>query len=195
MKYIHQLFTLTVLLFGASAMAQPFSLDPNINPAELTLVNFNPAKQPLAKGHISVTDVTQVKDTQYYFLKGFSIYSPAYVGITAKDKKQGISIDLFKENWLAASRSGVTDGEGHWEDKFKTEGDLGIRVIIKDKPSSYALVVWEGKEADINMPSAFAYSAGGGSTGGGNKKILLYAAIAAVVLLLVIVFFIKRKKK
>jgi LPXTG-motif cell wall-anchored protein len=194
MKYIHHLFILAVLLSGESAMAQPFSLDPNINPTELTLVNFNPAKQPLAKGHISVTDVTQVKDTQYYFLKGFSIYSPAYVGITAKDKRQGISIDLYKENWLASSRSGVTDGEGHWEDKFKTEGDFGIRVIIKDKPSSYALVVWEGKEADINMPSAFAYSAGG-STGGGNKKIILYAAIAAVVLLLAIVFFIKRKKK
>jgi LPXTG-motif cell wall-anchored protein len=191
MKCIY-LFLCALLLTGALAKAQPFSLDPNITPTELTLVDFNPEKQPLAKGHINVTDVTQVVDTQYYFVKGISIYSPAYINITSKDKESGIKIDLCKENWLTASRSGVTNENGYWEDKFKTEGDIGIRVIAKSKPCTYALVTWVGNEADIDVPSAFVYSENGG---GSSNKTTLYGGIAAVVLILAIVFFIKRKKK
>jgi hypothetical protein len=193
MKYTNYLLPAILLLFGVPALAQPFTLDPNINPTELTLVNFEPPNKPLAKGMTNVTDVTQVADTQYFFIKGISIYSPVYFSITAKDKMEGLRVDLCKANWLAASRSGVTDANGHWEDKFKTEGDFGIRVIAKNKPATYALVTWVGKEADIDIPSAFVYSETG--TGGGNKNMLLYGGIAAAVLLLVVVFIIKRKKK
>ena len=193
MKYIQGLLTIGVLLLGTTAMSQPFTLDPNINPTELVLVNFEPPNQPLAKGMINVTDVTQVADTQYYFIKGFSIYSPAYFSITAKDKMEGLRVDLCKANWLGTSRSGVTDANGHWEDKFKTKGDFGIRVIAKNKPATYALVTWVGKEADIDMPTAFVYSETG--AGGGNKNMLLYGGIGAAILLLVVVFIIKRKKK
>jgi hypothetical protein len=186
----------TYLMGMATVHAQPFTLDNNIKPIELNFVNIDPPKKPTAKGRLNVTNITQVADTMYYFGKGFSTYSPVYVGVTAKDKAVPLQVDLCKENWLTASRQGNTGEKGYWEDKFRTEGDFGIRVIAKTKPASYTIVVWNGEDIKVDVPSPFSKDKPGSSGGGIMgflKKNLVYAII--VVLLLVIgLLFMKMKK-
>src|ERR1700704_5194459 len=109
--YSRLLLPFLCLLFVIKSEAQPFNLDDNIKPVELTLVNYK-KDDPKAKGMINVTTVTQVKDTLYFFIKGFSMYSPAYFGITAEDGSSPIQVTLNKENWHQANKSGETDDKG-----------------------------------------------------------------------------------
>jgi hypothetical protein len=188
---------LAVLLMAVKfSYAQPFTMNPAIVPEELHLYNYNPAGNPKAKGRLNVTDVTQTADTMYFFAQGFSIYSPGYVGITVKDKSTSVDVTMFKENWLKEDRKGTTNEKGHWDAKFKTEGDLGIRVIAKTKPCTYALVVWNGPDVEVQVPPAFEYGKSGGSGGAGAffKNNWLYIVIGVLVIA-VLLLFVKLKKR
>ncbi len=75
------LFFLFTLFFSA-LLAQPFNFNPTIKPVELKLFPYKAKDKAKDKGKMNVTRVKQVKDTLYYFVKGASIYSPVYVGVT-----------------------------------------------------------------------------------------------------------------
>ncbi len=195
----HSFLLLMICLLGMTKLhAQPFSLDDKIKPIELNFVPMDPPNKPLAKGRMNVTVITQVVDTMYFFGKGFSTYAPAYLGVTAKDKAIPLQVDLCKENWLTASRTGNTGDKGYWEDKFRTEGDMGIRIIAKTKPASYTIVVWNGEDMKVDVPSPFSKDKPGSSGGGFMgvlKKNLLYIIIAVLVLVITFLFFKFKKKK
>src|SRR5690606_27652858 len=137
---MNKILFLAVLVFcGPSILrAQPFTLEPSIKPVELKLHKFNPSFEEKAKGKLSLTDVNQVKDTMYFFVKGVSIYSPTYVGIQAADPNNGVDVSLHKMAWKNSDRKGETDRDGVWNETFKTENDFGIRVIAKNKPVAYS---------------------------------------------------------
>jgi len=179
------------------ATAQPFTMNPDIVPTELNLFPYKPANKPAMEGRMNVTQVEQNKDTSYYFAKGFSVYSPGYVGITADDKSNDLEIGLFTENWTTQVQGGNTADSGHWEKRFKTEGDFGIRVIAKTKPAKYTIVVWNGKDVDVDVPTAFNYGPGG--AGGGNegflKKNWIYLTAGLLLVIVIILILVKRKKK
>ena len=182
------------LLLAMKSTAQPFNLNDNIKPVELTLVDYK-KNDPKAKGKINITEITQVKDTLYFFIKGFSMYAPAYFGITAEDHGSPIQVTLNKENWHQANKSGETDDKGHWEASFKTEGDFGIMVVPKTKPAKYTLVTWVGAEAkDVGVASPFSGTAPTAEAGF-FKKYLFYIIGGAVVLLVLLFFVFKRKKQ
>lgn len=144
------------LLFLRVASAQPFTLEKNVQPIKLEFHKFNPPSEPKAKGKLNVTEITQVKDTMYFYTNEVSIYSPVYIGVTTDDKDNPLEIRLAKMNWKNPDRKGSTGSSGHWEEKFKTETDFGIMVIAKNKPASYSLVVWNGDEVKFDMPSVFS---------------------------------------
>ena len=177
------------------AKAQPFNLNDNIQPIELQLIDFkkDDAKQ---KGRINVTEVNQEKDTMYFFVKGLSMYSPAYFGLTAVNGSAPIAVSLNKENWLQANKTGETNDKGYWEASFKTEGDFGIMVVPQQKPAKYTLVTWVGDEAkDVGVSSPFK-EGGAASSGGGNffSKNIIYLLGGAVIIALLLILFFKRKK-
>lgn len=198
MKKFLILFFLMVMVTGL--MAQPFTLEKEVKPIKLTFHKFNPPAEPKAKGKLNVTEVTQVKDTMYFYTNEVSIYSPVYVGVTATDKDNPLEIRLAKMNWKNADRSGSTGSSGHWEEKFKTETDFGIMVIAKNKPASYALVVWNGDEVNFEMPSVFNSGAdkttGVKKSGDGFlKKNLMYIIIGLLVIVVgFLVYKLKNKK-
>jgi len=176
--------------------AQPFNLDDRIQPVELALVDYkkDDAKR---KGRINITNVTQAKDTLYYFVKGLSMYSPTYFSITTTDKSAPVKVKLCKNNWHESSRSGETGDKGSWSTKFKTEGDFGIMVVPSAKGTKYTLLTWVGDEAkEIGMASAF--KAGGTKADSAKNNFFTrnWIIIAAGVVLAGIIIFllIKRKK-
>lgn len=191
MKIKNQLLLIVIMLFVQQfAFAQPFTLDEKIKPIELVLHKINPPKKPEAKGRIAISNITQTEDTMYYFAKGFSIYAPAYVSVTTKKESPEVKIDLCKQNWKTINKAGSTGSKGHWEDKFKTEGDFGIRIIAKEKPASYSIIIWNGEDVKPDMPSPFkgdpnevkSESKKGG--GGFLKNNLLYIIIGLLVVII-----------
>lgn len=181
-----------------SLAAQPFNLDENVKPVELNLYPFNPPAQPKAKGRLNVTNVTQVKDTLYFFAKGMDIYSPAYIGITCKDKANPLDIRLCKGNWHQFSREGSTADSGHYQFTFKTEQDFGLMVIAHNKPADYSIVLWSGDEAKFELPTVFsndkAATAGAGGPGF-FKKYGLYFIIGLLVVVIGLLFFKLKNRK
>ena len=176
-------------------MAQPFTLDKKFKPVQLKLQKYNPANEPKAKGRISISQTTQTDDTTFYFVKGASIYSPVYFGIQTNDPSNRVDVSLHKLSWRKAESSGTTDANGHWEQQFKTENDFAIRVIAKEKPVAYSMMVWVGDEAKMELPTVF--KKGTMVSGGGNflKNNLLYIAIAGLIIIIVILFFKYKNKK
>lgn len=190
------LLIISLLLYLISVKAQPFTLDKKFKPVQLKLHKFNPPKEPKAKGRISISEITQTKDTLFYFVKDASIYSPVYVGLQTNGSAGTVDISLHKLSWKKAERQGATDAKGYWQDLFKTENDFGIRVIVKDKPAAYTMMVWVGDEPRMELPSVF--KKGGVIINRGNffKDNLLYIIIAGLVIFVVILFLkLKNKNK
>jgi LPXTG-motif cell wall-anchored protein len=185
-----------VLLAQKEVIAQPFSLEENVQPVELNFTEYKKEGEEKAKGRISINDLTQDKDTMYYFIKGLNMYAATYFSLNSKEADADIKILLCKENWKKAHRTGEVKGKALWKSNFKTEGDFGIMVVANKKPTRYALLIWTGEEMKIEMPSVFkgegenVKSATG--SGGGNKNTLFIAI--GVVLLAVIGFLVYKLK-
>lgn len=179
--------------------AQPFTLDPAIQPVELKLQPFSPKQKDREKqkGRINVTKVTQVKDTLYYFVQGASIFSPVYVGVTTNEPANKINVQLSKMVWKNIDRKGSTDEKGRWHETFKTENDFGIMVVPDSKPAKYTLMVWVGDEARLELPSVMKNA--GEETKEKNKKgsgsLILYIVIGALVILVAFLFFKLKNRK
>jgi hypothetical protein len=125
-----------------------------------------------------------------------SIYSPTYFSISSSDPGADIKVNLCKENWHTAHKTGDVKGKAIWKTQFKTEGDFGIMVVAHKKPARYVLLAWTGEEMKIAMPSVFkAANASDVKGGGWFSKNMLIVIISAVVLLSVIFFIFKFKKK
>lgn len=183
-------------MFGVS---QPYSLKEDVKPVKLELHKFNPSSNPKAKGSLNITNVTQVKDTLYYFVSGISIYSPVYVIVSSKEADKKLDIRLCKMNWNNPDRSGSTNSSGIWSDKFKTETDFGIMVIAREKPSDYSLMVWVGDEAKFELPTVFSgkenEEKGDSEKGNFLKENALYIVIGLLVLIIGILFIKLKKNK
>lgn len=193
---IFMLFALA-LLSGGLLRAQPFTLD-NITPTELLLVDYK-KEDTLRRGMINVTTVTQVKDTAWYFVKGLSMFSPVYFGLTAPEGNGNIRVQLCKDNWKTANRSGETGEKRHYQEQFKTEGDFGIMVIAEQKPANYTMITWTGKEAkEVGITSPFKEEGDSPvKDAGGNfiKENYLYILIALMVVVIAYLVFKMRKSK
>ena len=199
MRYLFSFLFVFSLLSVEIVKAQPFTLD-NITPTELVMVNYK-KEDTLRRGMMNVTTVTQVKDTAFYFVKGLSMFSPVYFGLTAPEGNGNIRVQLCKDNWKTANRSGETGEKRHYQEQFKTEGDFGIMVIAEQKPANYTMVTWMGKEAkEVGIISPFsdgkeAEVAGKGKSGNFFKENYLYLLIGLLVLVAGYLFFKLKQNK
>lgn len=190
-------FFFVILFLGGTktVLAQPFNLDDRIQPVELNFTGYKKEGEEKPKGRISINELTQEKDTMYYFIKGLNIYAPTYFSLNSKEPDADIKILLCKENWHTAHRTGEVKGRSLWKSDFKTEGDFGIMVVANKRPTKYALLVWTGEEMKVALPSVFKEADGKekSGTGKGGSKSTLFIIIG-VVLLGVIGFLIYKLK-
>lgn len=181
------------LLLATTAAAQPFTLDEKIKPTELKLEPFRNG-DPKTDGRLYGAVITQSDPTQYFFVQGLSIFSPDYVGVAADDPSAPLNIEIHKETWELAHLTGQTDASGRWDAKFKTSGDMGIRVTADHVPARYALVVWTGKEVNAPMPSPFTRGAPAKTTQTlQSNNTILYVIIALLAGALIGVLLMKSK--
>lgn len=145
-----------MLIIMANAAAQPFSLDKAINPVELKLVDYTHAPDKKWNGKMAMADVTQVNEDSYFYVRGLSMYQPVYFTIVAEKPADKLNVELSKNNWKKADKSGATDAKGKWKASFKTEGSFGIKVKKSNPSSKYRLMVWVGSDAaNVGLSSPF----------------------------------------
>ncbi|HAK76811.1 MAG TPA: hypothetical protein DCR35_01065 [Runella sp.] len=148
---------LVIMTAFGKAAAQPFSLDKNIKPKELKLIDYK-KNDSLMNGKISVSKIRHPKqDTAYFFVKGAGIYQTVIVTVANRKSKQKLAVSLCKNNWNTPDRNGVVEDKKNYIEKFKTEGSFGIRVIPKQSNNDYQVIVWVSDEPKkVKMPRAFA---------------------------------------
>ncbi|MBC7875029.1 MAG: LPXTG cell wall anchor domain-containing protein [Ferruginibacter sp.] len=190
------ILAVVIFLWQNNSFAQPFTLEERVQPTELKLVDFKKT-DTMQKGRINMSEITQNKDTSYYFVKGLSIFSPVYFGLTTNAESGNIKINLCKDNWHQVNQNGETGSKGHWQANFKTEGDFGIMVIAENKPADYSIVVWVGDEAkDVGIPSPF--KDGDEKVSNGKKENFLKKNMVFIIVGLVLVvggiLYLKKKK-
>jgi hypothetical protein len=131
-----------VMLSALKTMAQPYTMDKNIKPIELVLIDYKATgKDSVKNGKINLTSVTPKKDTMYYVVKGAGIYQPNKFTVSSKNKN--VEIKICKNSWKKPDRFGTTKN-GKWTTEFKTEGSYGVMIISKQK-APYQIFVWTGK--------------------------------------------------
>ena len=184
---------LAVCAAARTSAAQPFTLDEKIKPTELTL-------QPLTSGdskgdgRVYGATNTQTQAVQYFFVQGLSIFSPVYVGVTADDPASPVNVALYKETWERPHLQGDTASSGHWDAKFKTSGDMGLKMTSDRGQAKYALLVWVGKEVDAPLPSPFTRSRGPATASPSHTDVnTSYIIIALLAGALIAVVFMKSK--
>jgi hypothetical protein len=176
-----------------TATAQPFTLDEKIKPTELKLEPLR-SGDPKTDGRVYGATITQTQPVQYFFVQGVSIYSPVYVGATVDDPSSSAQIEVHKETWDQANLHGDTGGSGHWDAKFKTSGDFGIKVTSDRPQTKYALLVWVGNEVNAPIPSPFTRSGGSVRAARSSANVnVLYIIIALLVGALIAVVLMKSK--
>ncbi len=196
-KILRLLLFILLVLVQEKIIAQPFNLTESVQPVELNFSEYKKDGEDKAKGRISLNNLTQDKDTMYYFIKGLSMYAPTYFSLNATDPGADIKVNLCKENWHTAHRTGNVRGSGIWKSNFKTEGDFGIMVIANKKPVKYVLLVWAGDEMKIEMPSVFTTAGKADINGGGwlkkNRTLVITGGVALLIILFLVVK-LKNKK-
>ena len=193
----HMLRALTIgcvlaagLVAARPSYAQPFTLNEKIKPTEIKLEPYR-ASNGKADGRIYGAELTQTQGEQYFFVQGVSIYSPVYVGITAEDPSARIQSSLHKEVWDKPNVQGQTDSGGHWEARFKTSGDFGIRIAPDKVPAKYAVLIWVGNEIDLPLPSPFKRTTGPQSSASASGMPVVYIGLGLLLAAIIAVVFVK----
>lgn len=142
MQKLFLILFLVFLLLNTSN-AQPYTLDKNVKPIELRLIDYAGNKGDTTwKGKVNFTTVTPKKDTTYFFVRGLSVYQPIYFSTTGKNKN--LEISLCKDSWKRANQKGNLKSNEKWSTHFKTEGSFGIMMITKTR-EPYQMFTWVGK--------------------------------------------------
>jgi hypothetical protein len=132
-----------------------------------------------------------------------SVLQPVQVTLLSADKNTDLRLELSKiELGNNAARSGSTMGAGSVTFKFRTQGDLQIKVRSPAGPRPYRLFVWVGGKVNPPVPSVFipmsTYikrhpgSAGGGGFGG--LVLWVIAGALIVICCFLAVLALKRRR-
>jgi hypothetical protein len=152
-----KIFVLCIIfcLLQVTLHAQPFSLNKNIVPKQLPLVEFKPKDNKKLEGKINFSNVQQTTDTAYFFVKGISIYSAVHFTFKSTDAADNTKVYLCKNNWNKPDKTAVLKN-GSWDVLFRTEGSFGIMVVQGKNRKPYFLNTWVSAETTSrDIPSPF----------------------------------------
>ena len=214
MKRLNYLLAaLIVALFCSNLSAQPFSMDENIKPVKLELIDDE--KVEGASGVI--TNATIDKDPHYWFAK-VDMFRPIDVYLFSNYGDPDFEVDIANTNWedvVETQNTGSTK-EGIVHFQIRTEGDFGIQVRPGSKKINYTLIIYANPPIQEFLGSAFrkarpgefklesdssdsaVSSEGSGSSenSGGSGNTLLYVVIGLALLIIgFLLAMVMNKKK
>lgn len=153
MKPLKYLFALlTVAFFCPNLSAQPFSMDKNIKPVQLELIDDTEVEG--ASGVI--TNATLDKEPHYWFAK-VDMFRPVDVYVFSNYGDADFKVELANANWEDVVDTQTTgnaeNGVTHFQ--VRTEGDFGIQVHPGSKKINYTLVIYANPPVKEFLGSAF----------------------------------------
>jgi hypothetical protein len=108
----------------------------------------------IKKGKVALYQGTATPSGQHFALDDLSIVQPVAVLVLAKNPEDDLSLQLLKDRWDRAHRTGSTKGTGQVSFAVRTQGEMRI-LVTAPTPTPYQLLVWSGDEIKLPMRSPF----------------------------------------
>ncbi len=100
-------------------------------------------KEPSVKdGKIAYIKGIATKKGDNLKLPGLSIDQEVRVVLISDNPSKKVAMELRKFYWTAPNRKGVTDSKGEYMERFRTEGDVYIKVYAFEDNVPIHLFVW-----------------------------------------------------
>ncbi|WP_338357585.1 hypothetical protein [Yeosuana marina] len=145
----------TFLLFNITLYAQPFTLDKNLKPTQLNLVDVKDVEG--AKG-IFASHILPEGSNEYYTISGFDELQILDVYIFSLEDNNQLKIDLVKTNWKQVEKSYKLQNanEGIVNFSFRSHKDFGLKITnASDEPISYAIAIAASPPMENYLKSPF----------------------------------------
>lgn len=202
------MFTVAVAALVTGAAAQAPATDPNANVHTLDLV----ALPEIRHGKVAIVEGVAGPAGQKLAVADLSVLQPVEVSIFTPDLEDDVRIEVSKFILDEPARTASTKGTAYATFKFRTQGDVQIKVTSPDGPNVYRLFVWAGDEVTPDMPAPFipmetylkrtsgavavgAPGAGPASAGGSSSTALwVIAGALGVIVALLGVLVLRRKR-
>jgi hypothetical protein len=139
--------TAATFAFAQDAPAGPIGKDVHT----LQLVSVPEVKQ----GRIAIVEGLVGAEGEKLAVADLSVLQPVEVTLFTPDAGDDVRIELSKFILDAPALTGTTKGEGFCTFKFRTQGDLQIKLASPAGPNVYRLLVWVGDEVGPPLPAAF----------------------------------------
>lgn len=136
----HYLIITSIILYGFTAMAQPYTLDEKVKPEKIELLD-DTSKEG-AKGIIK--NATVEGEDKYYFITGHDMYQFVDVYIMANFGNPSLTADLAYVNWTDVEEKKITTQEkdGIINFKLRVNDAFGLRIYATDQPVNFTIAVY-----------------------------------------------------
>lgn len=109
-------------------------------------------KDPSVKeGKIAYLEGVATKSGDNLKLPGLSVDQEVNVVLLSDEPNKKVAMELRKFHWAAPNRKGITDSKGHYIERFRTEGDLYIKIYALKEDAPIHLFIWVGEHNPPQM--------------------------------------------
>ncbi|MBL4663558.1 MAG: hypothetical protein JKY22_08395, partial [Flavobacteriaceae bacterium] len=188
-----------LLLCNLNSFAQPYTLDKNVIPEKLELLEDKNVEG--AKGIIK--NATIEDEDQYFFIKGHDMFQFVDVYIMANYGDPSLTVDLAYINWNDVEQKKTTTQEedGIINFKLRVQDAFGIRIYATDEPVNYTIAVYasaprkeylgtlfrKATQNDLKTSAASLVVDGGDANNSGNSgssNMMLYIILGIALLII-----------
>ncbi len=155
----------------------------------------------IATGKIGIVGATADSERgDHYVVENLNILQPVEVVVVTRSPKDEVKVQLCKHLWDQPEQEGSTAGKGFVSFKFRTEGDLKIKVAAPSGECPYQLAVWAGEPLKRTPPSPFVSMAAfrkgqAGAAGWASSPVLwVIAGLLGLVVVLLAVIVLKKQR-
>jgi hypothetical protein len=198
-RFLHTL-RLIPLFAGLAALAAAQNAQDPTPPSAFALKPE--ASKDIACGKITAVQSEIGTEPERYVLENLTILQPVHLIVRTKKAGENLKVQLSKHIWDQVEQEGSTADTGSAVFKFRTEGDMKIKVTSDDGQSHiYQIICWVGDAEKPSLKSpfvsmaAFKKNAPAGSGGFAASPVLwaIVGLLGAIVVLLAIIALKKKR--
>jgi hypothetical protein len=194
-RNLRRLLCAIPILLGLAALAAG-------DPTPPSAYALKPKPSPkIDSGKIAAAHSEVSTEPDRYVVENLTILQPVQLIVLTKKAGENVKVELSKHLWDQVEQEATTEATGTAVFKFRTEGDMKIKVSSADGQSHpYQIILWVGDPQQPPIKSPFvsmaAFKKNEPASGGIAASPVLWAIaglLGAIVILLAIIVLKKKR--
>lgn len=168
-------------------------------PPSAVALKPEPSKE-IASGKLASVQAEVSTEPARYVIENLTILQPVQLVVATKKAGENVKVQLSKVLWDQVEQEATTEATGIAVFKFRTEGDVKIKVTSGDGQShTYQIACWVGNAQQLPQKSpfvsmaAFKKNAPGGGGLLASPVLWIIAGLLGAIVVLLAVLVLKKK--